>query len=434
MIFAGCTAVVKTQVKSVAENFIEMFDGLEDCAEREQKQKILEISSLMEEMDRKELCCVLAFHLFIVIDKMIDEKKLTLENALVLLKNIGYCKEMKYIRSIWFEEPPLIKIFQKLIINEEKKKEEKNERRLIDLCECYLLLNDEEIPDELLSIIVPCLLKIASKKDKTEEIQKEVETALLALGNIGFWELEEELYLKEMKDIINYHQKHHNLTRLAYQSAWQFFIYRFFNDDSLEEVIANKLHFAREARREIEELTRCIDWKRKKEGRRRKEAKEVRIIKRWIQTFEKFFLSCSLWNEEYEEIIGSIVRVFRASKDKYREICKGCISSLRNAAQNRDVKVDDLLKGRAVDAVLEEIQRPTLNGKIAFESLQFFTNVSRRLKEEADGETDEAKRKLEKRKIFEKMEVEGYEDLIISFHEIFYFIDKKKNINIICCC
>ncbi|KAH7829798.1 uncharacterized protein MONOS_3341 [Monocercomonoides exilis] len=141
---------------------------------------------------------------------------------------------------------------KEMIIDENEKKKEVNEKILTDLCESYLLLNRWP-SSEMDSIIVPCLLKVASKKDETEEAQKEVEIALLALGNIGFWE---KLYLNEITDIIKYHQEHQNLTRLAYQSAWGILIYGFTKVDSLEEVIVNELHFVREATRELEELTK----------------------------------------------------------------------------------------------------------------------------------------------------------------------------------
>ncbi|KAH7823425.1 uncharacterized protein MONOS_3662 [Monocercomonoides exilis] len=231
-----------------------------------------------------------------------------------------------------------------------------------------------------------------------------------------------------MKDIINYHQKHHNLTQLAYQSAWQFLMSRFFNDDSLEEVIANKLHFAREARREIEELTRCIDWKRKKEGRRRKEAKEVLVVKRWFCVIENDLSPIKLWNKVFIGLFSSIACVHRAAKENHKEISEKCICSLRNAAQNRDVKVDDLLNGGAVDAVLENIIQPTLNNKIADKILKYFVNISKRLKKKNEGEMEEEERKELKRKVFDKLEEEGYEDTITSFHKIFVFLEIKYSL------
>ncbi|KAH7815285.1 uncharacterized protein MONOS_14068 [Monocercomonoides exilis] len=86
-----------------------------------------------------------------------------------------------------------------------------------------------------------------------EEVQKEVEMTLLALGNIWQWnKVNKEQYLIEIKSIIQHHQEHHNLTRIGYQSAWEFLIKRFSKEKMLEDVIEKELHFVREARRELE--------------------------------------------------------------------------------------------------------------------------------------------------------------------------------------
>ncbi|KAH7818384.1 uncharacterized protein MONOS_8091 [Monocercomonoides exilis] len=70
-------------------------------------------------------------------------------------------------------------------------------------------------------------LLVALSKEENEEAQKEVEMALLVLGNAGYQEIEQELFLTEIKEIIKYHQVHRNLTQLAYQSAWQFLMNEF---------------------------------------------------------------------------------------------------------------------------------------------------------------------------------------------------------------
>ncbi|KAH7826335.1 uncharacterized protein MONOS_17361 [Monocercomonoides exilis] len=112
--------------------------------------------------------------------------------------------------------------------------------------------------------------------------------ALLALCHIGkCFILDNELFLNEIKEIILYHQEHNNMTHLASQSAWEFLTDRLYRNISLEQIIMNELHFAREAARELEELTRCVEWKRKKEERGR-ETKEELAITRWIQALEHF--------------------------------------------------------------------------------------------------------------------------------------------------
>ncbi|KAH7817096.1 uncharacterized protein MONOS_7995 [Monocercomonoides exilis] len=311
-----------------------------------------------------------------------------------------------------------------MIENEVKKKEKKNENLLIDLCECFVFLCATNL-SILLSICLPCLLKAASKKDETEEAQKEVEMALLALSNIKYYFIERELYLKEITEIIEHHQKHRNLTHLAYQSAWKFLNYQFFVDNSLEDTVANELHFVGEAARELEELTRNVDWNRKKGEEGGKETKEEFILIRWVETIAIYFLRCKLENEEFIGLLSSIVQVYRAAKDNHSVISNLCISSLRNAAERRVVRIEDLFKGGAVEAVLEEIQRQTLNEGRTNECFKFFMNVSRKLKEKNKDEREEEERKATKRKIFEKMEEEGYEDIIISFHETLKIFNRR---------
>ncbi|KAH7828553.1 uncharacterized protein MONOS_17190 [Monocercomonoides exilis] len=314
-----------------------------------------------------------------------------------------------------------------MIIEENKKKEGKNEKLLIDLCECNLLLN-YQFDRELFDICVPCLLKVALKKEESEETRKEAEMALLALSSIRDNFVKKELYLNEIKEIIQYHQEHHNLTQLAYQSAWEFLLYRLYKDKSLNEVIVNELHFAREARRDLEELSKCVDWERGKEEEGEKEKEKVFIIMRWLKTITSYFHSCELWNEELAVLIGSIVQVYQVAKDNYKEIGDWCIHLLRTAAERRAVNVKDLLKGRAFDTVLEEFQRPTLNEKIANNLFFFFVNVSNRLEEKKKDEMEEAKRKEMKRKLFEKMEEEGFEDIVASFYEKFSYIFANHNV------
>eukprot|EP00770_Monocercomonoides_exilis_P008046 MONOS_8004.1-p1 / transcript=MONOS_8004.1 / gene=MONOS_8004 / organism=Monocercomonoides_exilis_PA203 / gene_product=unspecified product / transcript_product=unspecified product / location=Mono_scaffold00290:36590-37633(-) / protein_length=309 / sequence_SO=supercontig / SO=protein_coding / is_pseudo=false len=292
-----------------------------------------------------------------------------------------------------------------MIIEEEKIKEEKNEKLLVDLCECYLLLNGCA-SSELISICVPCLLEAALKKDESEETRKEKEIALLALSHID----RQELYLNEIKENILYHQEHHNLTQLAYHL----------------KVIVNELHFGREAARELEELTRNMDWKKKEgEEMNKEEAKEEFALIRWLKTCEMYFLNCRLWNEENPGLINSIVHLYRAAKGNNGVICNLCIYSLRNAAEKRVVRVEDLLKGGAIDVFLEEMQRPKLNDNIAYECFQFFMNVSSRLKEKEDDEKEEEERKATKMETFEKLEEEGYEDTITSFYGIFELLKNK---------
>ncbi|KAH7823028.1 uncharacterized protein MONOS_17613 [Monocercomonoides exilis] len=309
-----------------------------------------------------------------------------------------------------------------MIIEEEEKKEEKDERLLADLCECYLLLSSM-FSNKLRSICVSCLLKVALNKEENEETQKEVEIAFMALSYISqYVEIKKDLFLNDMKEIIQYHQKHHNLTRLAYQSAWGFLMNRFYYNKSLEDYIANELHFGREAATELEELTRSVDWERKEEERG-KGREEEDFIMRWIETLNNFFRNCRLWNEDFVKILSSISCIFRAAKDNHKEIRERCINFLQIATKIGAVKIDDLLKGKATDAVLEKIQQPTLDERVIFECFKFFIYISRRLKLKKKDEKEEMKRKEMVKKTFEKLEEEGYEDVIIGFQETFAFLN-----------
>eukprot|EP00770_Monocercomonoides_exilis_P009391 MONOS_9346.1-p1 / transcript=MONOS_9346.1 / gene=MONOS_9346 / organism=Monocercomonoides_exilis_PA203 / gene_product=unspecified product / transcript_product=unspecified product / location=Mono_scaffold00382:38211-39334(+) / protein_length=348 / sequence_SO=supercontig / SO=protein_coding / is_pseudo=false len=332
---------------------------------------------------------------------------------------------MIFISSL--ENPSLCIRIKRMIFEEnEKKKEERNENLLTDLYECYLLL-DFVFSLELLSICVPRLVKVASSKEKSEDNQKEVETALFTLSCIGKWnDVGKILFLEEINEIIQYNQEHRNLTRLAYQSAWQFLIDRLDNFKSLKEIIANELHFVKEARRELEELLKCVDWKRKKEDGGGKEAKEEFVLLRWLQILDLCFFLCKFWNEEYAGLIDSIARVLRATKENNREICFYCIYSFKLATENKVVKVEDLLNGGAVDAVLEEILQSMLIDKIALSSLKYMNSISERLKDEANDEKGKEERKIMKKKVIEKMEEEGYEDVIVSFHEKLPFLCRNN--------
>ncbi|KAH7817521.1 uncharacterized protein MONOS_18115 [Monocercomonoides exilis] len=409
------------------EKFLKLFSGLEDCEEKIQIQKIVEMIELMEEMNKGEFVSVLTKQLFNEMDKIIEEEKLSMEIAILLLKHAGYCSDIKNEWIFSFRRSSLSKRFQNMIDEEEKKKE-KNVKLLVDLCECYLTLY-YGFSSEFVSIYATYLLKAALKKEENEEIKKEVEMALLSLSNIpGYYEMEQELFLDEIKEIIQYHQEHRNLTRLAYHSAWRFLIGRLFADKSLKDVIVNEMHFIGEARRELDELSKYVDWKRKEEEKeRRKRREEENIFMRWIETLTAFFCGCTLRNEEYVGLVSSIVSAFRTARDNYGEISRKCIYLFEEAAYNRAINIDDLLKEGALDIVLEEIQQPTLDEEMLYECFIFFMKVFWRLKEKTDDEKEEEERKATKMEMFERMEEEGYEEVIESFHKIMDFLNSKYN-------
>ncbi|KAH7821157.1 uncharacterized protein MONOS_6363 [Monocercomonoides exilis] len=401
------------------KTFFKLFSELEDCKEEEQKVKIEEINGVIDGMDKREFISIFTKEQFDKMYKMIEENKMSMENAILMLKHIGYLKELKFISNLSFERSLLSKRFEEMIADGNEKKYTKNEKLLADLWECHLLNKCNVTSNETLNTYIRRLLKIASNKEGKEEIRKEVEMALLALSNVKFYRILKKLYLEEISEIIQHHQKHRNLTQLAYQSAWGFLMNRFDNENSLGDAIVNELHFAREAARELEELSKGVDWKRGKE------TKEEFILLRWFRTLDSFFYLCKLWNEEFAGLIESIVRVLRTAKDSYGEISKKCAFSLRRAADSTGVKIEDLLKGGAVGVVLEEIQQSTIDHKTAYDCLNFFYFISWRMEEKGYDKMKEAKRKITKRELFEKMEEEGYEDTIASFYGLLRFLNKK---------
>ncbi|KAH7832513.1 uncharacterized protein MONOS_2706 [Monocercomonoides exilis] len=408
------------QEMNIVGKFLKLFDKLGGCNENEQKQKIEEMNGLIDEMSKGEFETISKTEMFDKIAEMIEEQKLSLSNALLLLKHMGYFKVLKGSCKCGFDGSSLKKIFEKIILEENNKKGGKNEKLWANICGCYVLLSCKPSPG-FFCICKPFLLNAASVKEESEEVLKEVEMALLALSCTGFWQnFEKDLNLNEIKDIIKYHQIHRNLTPLAHQSAWKYMICRLNFENSLEGIMVNELHFAKEAAKELEELSKSVDWKRK-DDKKEKETKEVLVIERWFGAIYDYFFSCTLRNEELAKLIASLVQMIRASRDNHKDICNGCLDSLRCAAENRNVEIDDLLKGGAVDAVLEEISQQSLN-YWTYCCPEFFLKLSKRLQEEKKDEMEETKRKELKRKIYDKIEEEGFDDYIIGL-EHFLFVE-----------
>ncbi|KAH7823428.1 uncharacterized protein MONOS_18628 [Monocercomonoides exilis] len=141
------------------------------------------MNEIVEYMDREEFKSIFTTELFNKMDKMIEEEKITMENAIGLLKHLGYYEVLLSLWNSAFHSSLLCERFEKMIVDEDEKNEEKNENLLIDSCECYLLLGNS-FSFETLSICVPCLLKAALKKKEDEETKTEVEMALLGFSCI----------------------------------------------------------------------------------------------------------------------------------------------------------------------------------------------------------------------------------------------------------
>ncbi|KAH7822171.1 uncharacterized protein MONOS_4019 [Monocercomonoides exilis] len=314
------------------------------------------------------------------------------------------------------------------MIIEDHKNGGKLDKLLVDLCECIVLLCIH-LPKELIPICVPCLLKVALNTEESEETQNGSEMALLALSNINpLLDMKKELYLKDITEIIKYHQEHRNLKRLSYQSAWMFLINRKHLDDKLEDVIVNELHFAREATRELDELLKCVDWSRKEEGPEK--TKEVCIILRWCVTLWFFFHNnYSLNHEEYAELVGCLVRLFRVIKVESREIRAEFIHLFEKMVMCDEIQIYVLLKGGVVDLFLEDMCQ-TISEDGALEDWRYFLmSLIQSLKEKTIAKYEEKEGKKIKMQIFEKFEEEGYEDAIIEKYALFVVMEKRYNIS-----
>eukprot|EP00770_Monocercomonoides_exilis_P007825 MONOS_7785.2-p1 / transcript=MONOS_7785.2 / gene=MONOS_7785 / organism=Monocercomonoides_exilis_PA203 / gene_product=unspecified product / transcript_product=unspecified product / location=Mono_scaffold00275:64165-65519(+) / protein_length=432 / sequence_SO=supercontig / SO=protein_coding / is_pseudo=false len=393
-----------------------LYDELGHCTETEQNQKISEMNSTIDEMDSERLLSFFNKSLFDKISMMTGETRTPWEKNVLLLKHLGYRRVLKGCAESKFYFSMLRERFEKKINEEDKKKDERNERLLVDLCECYLLVSCQ-YSSEIICICVPCILKAALRKEENEETKKEVEMALLSLSHVNqFIKTDEELYFNEIKEIILNHQEHHNLTWLAYQSAWKFLMNRFDFDKRLEGVIVNELHFIRVATNEPVELAMHIDWKRKKEEKGEREEREELALERWLYALAQYFYLFESTNEEYIGLFGCPVQIFRVAKDCRREIGEMCIQALGYASRNRAVKFEHLVKSGAVEAASEWIiQLSSCLNQICL-SLMLLKEICWALKKKMKNENDEAKRKDMKRKVSEKMEEEGYEDCLIGFH------------------
>ncbi|KAH7822799.1 uncharacterized protein MONOS_7095 [Monocercomonoides exilis] len=328
-----------------------------------------------------------------------------------------------------------------MIIEEDKKKEEKNKKLIADLCECYMMLQDSDISKKLLSICMSCVVKVALNKEETLNTQKEVEMALFVLGDDRKFDIyDKKLNIKKITEIIHYHQEHHNLTHVAYQSAWWILMRRFRYNKSLEDIIANELHFVREAAREMEALTRNVDWTRKED----KEMKERITLERWLKALDVFGTLGQLQNEEFTKLTKLIIGICGAAKCNHRKVYKKYYSFLSYFILQKAESEDYLLCEEAIDFILEEMHGPTIKQEVTTLSAYVFYKLSRilsRKKEKKNSltsfvwfawswlngkekeESEKAKQKMMLyRKLREKMEEEGYEDIIISFYRsIIYF-------------
>ncbi|KAH7831684.1 uncharacterized protein MONOS_16913 [Monocercomonoides exilis] len=301
-----------------------------------------------------------------------------------------------------------------MIEEEEKKEDEKDETLLVDLCECYLSLHHYSgETGEILSIIVPCLLNIALNKEESEEAQIEVEMALVSLSNIS-WnaKVKEELYLNEIKDIIQHHQKRHNLTRFAYQSAWKFLINRFSNNKGLGDIIVIDLHFAREATRELEEMERHMDWNKK--NKVETEMKEMWMIKNWHDTLRICIQCNNLSCKGNTDLFACLAKLCKSAAYIDWDMFQTYLNILSSLFYPTIENAEYLVRGGALDAVLNEMCRFSFVFDLATLYAHLPYSLFRVFEEKVDKNYSMILKKI-KREAFEKLEEEGYEDIVFSF-------------------
>ncbi|KAH7819807.1 uncharacterized protein MONOS_17897 [Monocercomonoides exilis] len=310
---------------SPKNRFGELYNELGQCSEAEQKQKTEEMDRVLKDMSTDDIFDVFKEERFEEMHRMIEEEKMKMEDCVRWLMGIGRRTALCGLWWINFKDSLLCKRFEKMIVKEDGRKEEKNEKLLIHLCECYLLLC-YAYPKELLSICLRCVLKVASDKDSSCEALMEKDMAFTALGHVD-----------------EYHQEHRNMSSYGYQLAWGFLISRLRKNEKMEKVIVEELHFVRESRRELEELRKRMHME--KAGDRLKKTNEEEVIERWIKVIGDFFGYFRLKNEEYSELIGAVVGLCKGTRGDGSAIFMKGIARLANVACLEAVSVDYLAKG-----------------------------------------------------------------------------------------
>ncbi|KAH7823696.1 uncharacterized protein MONOS_17577 [Monocercomonoides exilis] len=387
------------QISPLEKKLNDLFVDLDKCGYSVQKLIITEINKVLDLINEDDFLHVVTQKLFDKIRMLVDKKKLPLENALTLLKCIGYHGELNRFCCYAFNNSSLSKKFRNMIIDEERKKEgEKNENLLTDLCECYFLLHRFYCDKEISKILAFYLLKVASNKETSEEAQNKVEMALLAMGKETYpiaLNDENDFILHDIAGIIRYHQERRNLSHLAYQSAWFFILFRLKLNEQFEKlwkVFVKDLDFYGEATGELEELVKKLDiikkekkemkekMKKKDDDEEEEERKLFCIIERWLYVLEISIDIDRPLPKVQMDIMKCIANISSRDKGSRQEIRVECAEIVVNFAKKGEVQVFDLIRGGAVDSMLEELSRSYMI-----------------------------------RMMFEKLEGEGLEDIIVSF-------------------
>ncbi|KAH7818909.1 uncharacterized protein MONOS_1718 [Monocercomonoides exilis] len=120
-----------------------------------------------------------------------------------------------------------------------------------------------------------------------------------------------------------------------------------------------------------------------------------------------------------DKLCQNLVKLGRSTRDSQRDVFERvfAIFLMMIRYQPTLAVVYDLLKGGVFDLISDEMQKRTFEDVIARNCFEFLLALSKRLDIEYDDEGEEMKRKATKKEVFEKMEEEGYEDIITSYCE-----------------
>eukprot|EP00770_Monocercomonoides_exilis_P000517 MONOS_514.1-p1 / transcript=MONOS_514.1 / gene=MONOS_514 / organism=Monocercomonoides_exilis_PA203 / gene_product=unspecified product / transcript_product=unspecified product / location=Mono_scaffold00008:119626-120946(+) / protein_length=346 / sequence_SO=supercontig / SO=protein_coding / is_pseudo=false len=306
-----------------------MLFQLGNLRDAERRQKIREMAGLVGGMSKKELGMVSKKEVFDEIEKMVGEKKISFEEVVPLMKQIGCWRMLNDKKNPNFYSSALCKRFELAIGEEEKKTEGKNEKWLSELCE---------------------------------------------------W-MEARICVDGLSGIIRRHEEHGNLTDVTCQTAWDLLVLQLKRKEAgLEDVIEGELHFAEETASELEELMGYVNWtemekekeKKKKEKKRRKE--------------------CRLCSKECVGLVGCVVQLDRTTKFCEEDMFLNYIEKVEFLMRLESVLIAVLVGGGAVDIDLEGLSQPTLEYLATEHCLGFVSKMLKKLRERTNSDEESTRR------------------------------------------
>ncbi|KAH7831737.1 uncharacterized protein MONOS_514 [Monocercomonoides exilis] len=352
-----------------------MLFQLGNLRDAERRQKIREMAGLVGGMSKKELGMVSKKEVFDEIEKMVGEKKISFEEVVPLMKQIGCWRMLNDKKNPNFYSSALCKRFELAIGEEEKKTEGKNEKWLSELCEVFFSLHGHHY----------C------------RSAKKAEYAFLALKfmRIYAW-MEARICVDGLSGIIRRHEEHGNLTDVTCQTAWDLLVLQLKRKEAgLEDVIEGELHFAEETASELEELMGYVNWtemEKEKEKKKRKKRKEGKCV----------------------GLVGCVVQLDRTTKFCEEDMFLNYIEKVEFLMRLESVLIAVLVGGGAVDIDLEGLSQPTLEYLATEHCLGFVSKMLKKLRERTNSDEESTRRWA-----CEKLESEGCEEMILCFMKSF---------------